>query len=280
MSSTRSVAWRMVVTAAGVAVLVLGCAGAGAPSPVASEAPASPPAAESPAGASIEVTLATDATLGDFLVGEGGKTLYLFTRDSGGASSCSGDCAAAWPPFVVPEGTTVAGGEGVTGSFATITRDDGALQVTYAGAPLYYFAADAAAGDVKGQGVNDVWFVVSPSGAPVSGTGGSAAASATPIDDEYSRGGGGATAAPATTSQAAIADFEFSPPTLTVAAGTTVTWTNGGAVPHTVTADDGSFESGRLTSRDRFSRAFETAGTFAYHCAIHPQMTGTVVVTP
>ena len=58
-----------------------------------------------------------------------------------------------------------------------------------------------------------------------------------------------------------------------------MTWTNSGAATHTVTADNGAFDSGRLASGATFSQTFDTAGTFTYHCEIHPQMTGTIVVT-
>ena len=170
---------------------------------------------------------------------------------------------------------------GVTGALGTITRDDGSTQVTFAGAPLYHFAADARAGDATGQGVNDVWFVVSPSGSIVRASG-AAGPSPTTADDDYTRGGGSPSTEPgaAGAATATIADFSFSPATVTVPAGTTVTWRNTGSVRHTVTADDGSFDSGSLSGRDSFSRAFTTAGTYAYHCAIHPQMVGSVVVTP
>jgi plastocyanin len=76
-----------------------------------------------------------------------------------------------------------------------------------------------------------------------------------------------------------IADFAFAPPDLTVAAGTTVTWTNEGWAPHTATAEDGSFDSGRLDQGDSFEQTFNEPGTFAYHCSFHPGMTGSVVVT-
>jgi hypothetical protein len=62
-------------------------------------------------------------------------------------------------------------------------------------------------------------------------------------------------------------------------AGSTVTWMNSGAAPHTVTADDGAFDSDRLAPGASFSQPFDTAGTFTYHCEIHPQMTGTIVVS-
>jgi len=65
-----------------------------------------------------------------------------------------------------------------------------------------------------------------------------------------------------------------------VARGSSVRWTNRDDAPHTVTADDGSFASGTLAQNATFTRAFPTVGTFAYHCAVHPSMTGTVIVTP
>jgi len=74
-------------------------------------------------------------------------------------------------------------------------------------------------------------------------------------------------------------DFGFSPVTLAVTKGTTVTWTNTGDAPHTVTADGGLFGSGTLAGGDTFSHLFTTTGTFAYHCAIHASMTGTVIVS-
>ena len=76
-----------------------------------------------------------------------------------------------------------------------------------------------------------------------------------------------------------IVDFAFQPASLEVTAGTTVTWTNSGAAPHTVTADNGAFDSGRLAPGASFSQTFDAAGTVMYHCEIHSQMTGTIVVT-
>jgi plastocyanin len=76
-----------------------------------------------------------------------------------------------------------------------------------------------------------------------------------------------------------IVDFAFQPASVEVAAGSTVTWTNSGAAPHTVTADNGAFDSGQLAPGASFSQTFDTAGTFTYHCEIHPQMTATITVT-
>ncbi|WP_127127841.1 cupredoxin family copper-binding protein [Georgenia sp. SYP-B2076] len=75
-----------------------------------------------------------------------------------------------------------------------------------------------------------------------------------------------------------IKDFAFAPSPLTVAAGTTVTWTNQDRTAHTVTADDGSFDSGRIAPGATFQHTFAASGTVAYHCTIHPGMRATVVV--
>jgi len=75
-----------------------------------------------------------------------------------------------------------------------------------------------------------------------------------------------------------IQNFAFSPVSLTVAAGTTVTWTDKDNTEHTVSADDGSFGSQKLTPGATFSETFSTPGTYAYHCSIHRTMTATVIV--
>lgn len=96
-----------------------------------------------------------------------------------------------------------------------------------------------------------------------------------------------ASSAPASTSAASvqnavtISGFAFSPASITVPVGTKVTWTNQDSTTHTVTADDGkTFDSGNLANGATFSFTFTTAGTFAYHCAIHSSMKATVIVTP
>ena len=78
--------------------------------------------------------------------------------------------------------------------------------------------------------------------------------------------------------------FTFSPATITIKAGTTVTWKNGTSVAHTVTSDDGgkAFDSGTsnpvTAQTGTFTFTFKTPGTFAYHCSFHPFMKGTVIV--
>lgn len=76
-----------------------------------------------------------------------------------------------------------------------------------------------------------------------------------------------------------ISDFKFNPATLTVPVGTTVTWTNQDAEPHTVAAKDGSFHSPGMDSHGTYSFTFATPGSYDYICSIHPFMAGTVVVT-
>jgi plastocyanin len=76
-----------------------------------------------------------------------------------------------------------------------------------------------------------------------------------------------------------IANFAFGPASISVPVGSTVTWTNQDSTNHTVTADDGSFDSGPLAPGATFSQTFDTAGTFTYHCAIHSSMKGTITVT-
>ena len=75
-----------------------------------------------------------------------------------------------------------------------------------------------------------------------------------------------------------IKNFAFGPASLSVAAGTTVTWTNDDTAAHTATADDGTFDSSSIAPGATFSQTFDTAGTFAYHCSIHPNMTAPIEV--
>lgn len=112
---------------------------------------------------SASVAVRQDEALGAHLVDAEGHSLYLYAEDPEGASACTGECAEAWPPYVVDGEPTA--GSGVAGSLlGTIEREDGTSQVTYNGRPLYTFSGDAEPGDVSGHGVNDAWFLVSPYG--------------------------------------------------------------------------------------------------------------------
>lgn len=112
------------------------------------------------------VNIANNTTLGNYLANETGFTLYYFLNDSpgNGTSTCYGGCADAWPIFyseniTVPEGLNAS-------DFTTINRTDGTMQTAYKGWPLYFYYEDADAGDVYGQGVNDVWYVINPDNFP------------------------------------------------------------------------------------------------------------------
>jgi predicted lipoprotein with Yx(FWY)xxD motif len=167
-------------TLALLALLVAACQGAGpGASDEASEAPASeaepstaasvpaeePSDAASEAPAADGVVLVADSPLGPILTDAAGMTLYLFTNDAPGESACANDCAANWPPLTVAAAADAVAGDGVTGELGTIEREDGTLQVTIEGVPLYTYAADAEPGDLSGHQVGGVWFAVGPNGA-------------------------------------------------------------------------------------------------------------------
>jgi predicted lipoprotein with Yx(FWY)xxD motif len=105
-------------------------------------------------------------SLGTILVDSRGKTLYLYTPDRKGTSTCYGQCASFWPPLAAHGALVV--GTGLKSSLLGKTkRTDGSEQVTYNGHPLYYFAQDSKAGDTKGEDVQGIWYAVSASGAKV-----------------------------------------------------------------------------------------------------------------
>jgi plastocyanin len=83
---------------------------------------------------------------------------------------------------------------------------------------------------------------------------------------------------PTTTAEVKIDNFSFGPGTITVTAGTTVTWTNRDDIPHTVVSTDGVFKSKVMDTDEKFSYTFTKLGSFPYFCSIHPKMTGKVMV--
>ena len=107
----------------------------------------------------MTVDTADDPELGTILTDAEGMTLYLFEEDEEGVSNCYDECAENWPPLTADEAPMAP--EGVPGEFDLIERDDGEMQVAYDGMALYYFIGDEAAGDTTGEGVGDVWFVIS-----------------------------------------------------------------------------------------------------------------------
>ncbi|HKJ59652.1 MAG TPA: hypothetical protein VKA37_10500, partial [Halobacteriales archaeon] len=115
-------------------------------------------------GSDATVKAASNPAYGDVLVDTDGNSLYMFDPDEQGASTCYDDCASAWPPLTVESEDALSAGSDVTADLGTTERDDGSLQVTADGWPLYYFARDEETGDVNGQGVFNVWWVLRPDG--------------------------------------------------------------------------------------------------------------------
>jgi predicted lipoprotein with Yx(FWY)xxD motif len=124
---------------------------------------ATTPATAPPTTPAPKATVKTASTsLGTVLVDGDGKTLYTWDRDTGPASTCVGNCAATWPALLLPAGvTSPVAGPGVS-LLTTAPRPDDAtkIQVIWDNKPLYYYAADQAPGDVKGDGVGGTWHVV------------------------------------------------------------------------------------------------------------------------
>jgi predicted lipoprotein with Yx(FWY)xxD motif len=121
---------------------------------------------ETAAGAVVD---AKKTGLGTVLVDSSGRTLYLFEKDKGHTSTCSGACATAWPPLTTASKPKP--GSGVDAAkLGTSKRSDGTSEVTYAGHPLYTYAGDGSPGATTGEGVDSFgaeWYVLSPKGTKV-----------------------------------------------------------------------------------------------------------------
>ncbi len=156
-----------------IAALVAACSSAAATAvPVATDTPAAAtvavagatdtPAAATPAAATATLLARSIGGQTVLVAGSNGMTVYTFTSDTAnsGKSACSGGCLVKWPSVSVPAATAPTAGDGVTGKLGTITRDDGTLEVTYNGLPLYFYAGDKAPGDTNGSYPN--WNLVKP----------------------------------------------------------------------------------------------------------------------
>ncbi|MFE3698598.1 hypothetical protein ACFXO7_12045 [Nocardia tengchongensis] len=123
-----------------------------------------PPASGPPTSAAPASISVTSSAGRDMLTDKAGKSLYVFAKDTPGTSACVGECLTKWPALPGP----VIADPGVTANLiTTITRPDGTTQAAYAGKPLYYFAADSAPGDTRGQGLMGAWHLIAPDGQPV-----------------------------------------------------------------------------------------------------------------
>ena len=150
------------------ALIVAGC-GSSASNSTSSSASAPPPKTTNGASATVGVA---STGLGKTLVDAQGRTLYLFKKDSGTTSACTGACASAWPP-VQANGKPTAGSGANASLLGTTARSDGARQVTYNGHPLYLFVMDKKPGETNGQGVTAfgaAWFALSAAGNQASGS--------------------------------------------------------------------------------------------------------------
>ena len=124
----------------------------------------SSPSATANAPAASNDLATANSSLGQIVVDGKGMTAYFFDKDTAnsGKSVCSGQCATLWPAITTTSDTPTV--KGVTGKVGTITGVDGGKQITINGMPIYTFANDSAAGDVKGQGLMGIWWAVSPAG--------------------------------------------------------------------------------------------------------------------
>ena len=106
--------------------------------------------------AAMAIAARDDPMLGSILVDSSGWTLYTFANDPADASACSGGCSDEWPPLLADAG--VVADPGLPGVLSAFPRDDGAMQVAYNDAPLYYFSGDVWPGDTNGNGDDGMWF--------------------------------------------------------------------------------------------------------------------------
>ena len=176
--------------ALGVALLAAACSTSSSTTSSGGGPTASAPSATTaPAGGSSATgTVIKTATgsAGTFLTDGSGQTLYLWMGDGKDKSNCTGACAGPWPP-VTTTGTVTASGGAVASDLSTITRSDGSKQVVYDGHPLYTFSGDSAPGQASGEGSNGFgarWWLVSPAGTAITGSGAAASPSS-------ASGGGG-----------------------------------------------------------------------------------------
>ncbi len=117
-----------------------------------------------PAGGGSSATVVVKSVGGSniLVAGSNGMTVYTYANDqaNSGKSNCNGGCATTWPPLTVAAGTTPTAGPGASGKLGTITRQDGSLEVTYNGLPLYFYQGDHAPGDTNGHYPS--WNLVTP----------------------------------------------------------------------------------------------------------------------
>jgi len=139
---------RLAVAGSALALALAGCGGSDTP--------------KAPAAGLDAATI--DSSFGEIVVDGKGMTAYVFDDDAAGSgkSACTGECAQDW--HAITADTTTPEVDGITGEVGTITDADGGMQLTIEGMPIYTYEGDSKIGQFKGQGVDDMWHVLSPSG--------------------------------------------------------------------------------------------------------------------
>jgi predicted lipoprotein with Yx(FWY)xxD motif len=152
---------------AALALAAAACSGNGDNSSGSGSGSAAPATTAAPTSGSVNLA---STKFGQVLADSQGKILYIFTKDKANTSNCTGECSTNWPALKATGNPTA--GLGIDSSkLGTIQRsDDGATQVTYGGQPLYHFAGDQSAGQVNGQNVGGIWFVVGADGKAIMST--------------------------------------------------------------------------------------------------------------
>jgi predicted lipoprotein with Yx(FWY)xxD motif len=162
MTRSKTITVATVLALPVVAVALAGCGGGSGGS-------VSPPKTSSGQAATVGVV---NTSLGKILVNSKGRTLYLFQKDTGPTSTCTGACATNWPRLL-PKGKPTIGSGANASLVGTSTRPDGKTQVTYNGHPVYLFSGDTKAGDTNGEGINAFgasWYALSSAGNKVTGS--------------------------------------------------------------------------------------------------------------
>ncbi|MFL5790225.1 MAG: hypothetical protein ACJ76A_01865 [Actinomycetota bacterium] len=163
------------ITIAVVALCVLAaCSGDTGTPPAAdtstslSTTPSEATPSESQTSQSVVLSTTNVPGVGTVLVEQNGHTVYLYTKDTGSKSTCTGTCASTWPALTSDGRATTTGG--ANGTVGTTKTTGGEQQVTYDGHPLYLYSGDQQAGEATGQGMGGVWFAVTPDGKPANST--------------------------------------------------------------------------------------------------------------
>lgn len=161
----------LAASCAAVALLVASCGQEASPTvviPTSTRAPTATQSLPTPQPGQVIIKSKQRAPYGTYLSDVNGRAVYLFTRDQrgGGTTACTGACAQMWP-HVVTKGAPLPGDGIIPSLLGTIRLADGTTGVTYNGWPLHYYSKDVDVREAEGQGLEGVWFLVSPNGEPV-----------------------------------------------------------------------------------------------------------------